>query len=68
MYKSIVCRYHEIATKGHNRSMFENKLITNMRILCEYDGIAGLVFQRIRGRIFIRKLKTAFFLPGNWKR
>ena len=64
MYKSIVCRYHEIATKGHNRSMFENKLITNMRILCEYDGIAGLVFQRIRGRIFIRKLKNGVFFSG----
>ena len=64
MYKSIVCRYHEIATKGHNRSMFENKLITNMRILCEYDGIAGLVFQRIRGRIFIRKLKNGVFSSG----
>ena len=35
-----------------------------MRILCEYDGIAGLVFQRIRGRIFIRKLKNGVFSSG----
>ncbi len=63
MYKSIVCRYHEIATKGHNRSMFENKLIANMRTLCEYDEIQDLAFQRIRGRIFVRKLKNGIFSP-----
>lgn len=61
MYKSIVCRYHEIATKGHNRSMFENKLISNMKILCEYEGVSELNFQRIRGRIFIRKAKNLSF-------
>ena len=58
MYKCFVCRYHEIATKGHNRSMFENKLINNIRTLAEYDGIKDITLQRIRGRIFLRKLKT----------
>lgn len=61
MYKCFVCRYHEIATKGHNRSMFENKLITNIRTLAEYDGIKDITLQRIRGRIFLRKLKNAEF-------
>jgi len=61
MYKCFVCRYHEIATKGHNRSMFENKLINNIRTLAEYDGIKDITLQRIRGRIFLRKLKNAEF-------
>ena len=61
MYKCFVCRYHEIATKGHNRSMFENKLIANIRTLAEYDGIQDITLQRIRGRIFLRKLKNAEF-------
>ena len=61
MYKCIVCRYHEIATKGHNRSMFENKLICNIQTLAEYDGLKDLTLQRIRGRIFLRKLKNAEF-------
>ena len=61
MYKCFVCRYHEIATKGHNRSMFENKLINNIRTLAEYDGIKDITLQRIRGRIFLRKLKHAEF-------
>ncbi len=61
MYKCFVCRYHEIATKGHNRSMFENKLINNIRTLAEYDGIRDITLQRIRGRIFLRKLKNAEF-------
>lgn len=30
-YNSIICRYNEIATKGNNRSMFENTLIRNMK-------------------------------------
>ena len=59
MYKCILCRYHEIATKGHNRSMFENKLMNNIRLLAEYDGIADLTVQRIRGRVFVRKLHNA---------
>ena len=61
MYKCFVCRYHEIATKGHNRSMFENKLICNIQTLAEYEGIQDITLQRIRGRIFLRKLKNAEF-------
>ena len=59
MYKCILCRYHEIATKGNNRFMFENKLMNNIRLLAEYDNIADLTVQRIRGRVFVRKLHNA---------
>ena len=31
MYNAIICRYHEIATKGHNRNMFERCLVDNIR-------------------------------------
>ena len=62
MYKSILCRYHEIATKGQNRSMFENKLVSNIQALGACEGLnETLVIQRIRGRIFIRKRKSAAF-------
>ena len=61
MYGSIVCRYHEIATKGLNRAMFEERLLANIRLLASYDGIEDLVVQRMRGRIFIRKKKNASF-------
>ena len=62
-YKSIACRYHEIATKGHNRSMFEERLVANIRMLASYDGIEDLTVQRMRGRIFIRKKKNMAFTP-----
>lgn len=65
MYKSFLCRYHEIATKGHNRSMFENKLVSNIQSLSACEGLnETLVIQRIRGRIFIRKRKNADFEPA----
>ncbi|OQA86739.1 MAG: putative tRNA sulfurtransferase [Lentisphaerae bacterium ADurb.Bin242] len=64
MYKSFLCRYHEIATKGHNRSMFENKLLSNIQALSACEGLNELVLQRIRGRIFIRKRKNAVFEPA----
>ena len=64
MYRSIVCRYHEIATKGKNRAMFEERLIANMRLLAEYDGIEDLTFQRIRGRIFLRKKGSDTLFSG----
>ena len=36
-YNSIICRYNEIATKGNNRSMFENALIRNMKRMTKDD-------------------------------
>lgn len=53
MFNSIVCRYNEIATKGNNRAMFENKLIDNMRHQCRH--VDQISIQRLRGRIFIHK-------------
>ena len=49
MYNSIICRYHEIATKGDNRNMFENKLIDNLKYQCA--ALDTLRYIRIRGRI-----------------
>ena len=68
MYGSIVCRYHEIATKGLNRAMFEERLLANIRLLASYDGIEDLVVQRRRGRIFIRKKKNALFTEEELER
>lgn len=62
MYNCIICRYHEIATKGNNRSMFEARLIEN--ITEQLAGIEGIDPQRIRGRIFVRK-KGAVPFNGN---
>ena len=59
MYNSIICRYHEIATKGDNRSMFENKLIDNLKYQC--SALDSLRFSRVRGRIYIRKKEDAVF-------
>ena len=53
-YNSIICRYNEIATKGNNRSMFENALIRNMKRMTK-ERVPGLNFVKTRGRIFIHK-------------
>ena len=50
-YNSIICRYNEIATKGNNRSMFENMLIRNMKRMTK-ERVSGLNFVKMRGRIF----------------
>lgn len=58
-FNTMICRYNEIATKGGNRSMFEAKLLENIKFLCA--PICRLHAERIRGRIFIRKADgTAF--------
>lgn len=54
MYNSIICRYNEIATKGNNRSMFENMLMRNMRTLIKPD-IPEILLRKMRGRIYIYK-------------
>lgn len=59
MYNSIICRYNEIATKGNNRSMFENKLIENMRSQC--SDVEDIAFHRLRGRVFIHKKEKISF-------
>ena len=59
MYKTIICRYHEIATKGDNRSMFEEKLVDNMKYQCA--SLENIFFKRVRGRIYIRKKDASAF-------
>ena len=51
MYNSIICRYHEIATKGNNRNMFERCLVENIRHLL--DGRAPCRVHRVRGRVWV---------------
>ena len=38
MFNSILCRYHEIATKGNNRIMFERCLVDNIHCLFKKAG------------------------------
>jgi len=51
MYNSIVCRYHEIATKGNNRNMFEQCLVENTRHLLR--NAAPCRVHRVRGRVWV---------------
>ena len=51
MYNAVVCRYHEIATKGNNRGMFERCLVENIRHLLR--DIPGLRVDRVRGRVWV---------------
>ena len=60
MFNHIVCRYNEIATKSGNRSIFERRLIDNMRMLCLREGIR-LKFARMRGRILIYREENSEF-------
>ncbi len=59
MHNIIICRYHEIATKGDNRLMFEEKLIENLKYQC--SSLDGLAYGRVRGRIYIRKKDRSAF-------
>ena len=63
MYTCFICRYHEIATKGDNRRMFEEKLIDNLRYQCQtLEELPGLAFPRVRGRIYVRREDKAAFI------
>ena len=61
MYNCIICRYHEIATKGNNRNMFERCLADNIRHLL--DGIAPCRVLRVRGRIWIEHPEHRDYTP-----
>ena len=56
MYNCVICRYHEIATKGNNRNMFEKCLVENIRHALREIAPECRV-KRIRGRVWIE--------PGN---
>eukprot|EP00831_Metopus_contortus_P011704 TRINITY_DN14679_c0_g1_i4.p2 TRINITY_DN14679_c0_g1~~TRINITY_DN14679_c0_g1_i4.p2 ORF type:complete len:131 (+),score=34.22 TRINITY_DN14679_c0_g1_i4:282-674(+) len=51
-FNAVICRYHEIAIKGANRRMFEQKMIDNLKYLLRT--IDDIKVKRIRGRIWIQ--------------
>ena len=62
MYNAIICRYHEIATKGHNRNMFERCLVDNIRH--QTKAVAPCKVQRVRGRVWLEPKEERDFTPG----
>ena len=52
MYNAIICRYHEIATKGNNRSHFERVMLENLRRMLRVE-FPQLRYRRVRGRIWM---------------
>ncbi len=59
MYNCVICRYHEIATKGNNRSMFERVFVDNIRH--QLKDVADLRVGRVRGRVWIDHKSGADF-------
>jgi len=59
MYNCVICRYHEIATKGNNRNMFEKCLVDNIKHSLRQIDFKCRV-RRIRGRVWIEP-ETGFF-------
>ena len=59
MYNCIICRYHEIATKGNNRNMFERCLVDNLKHQLKELGICRV--HRVRGRIWIDRADGGAF-------
>lgn len=62
MFNCIICRYHEIATKGDNRSMFESRLMDN--IMMQIKTVNDASVYRVRGRVFVRKTDRSQFNDG----
>ncbi|MBE6403665.1 MAG: tRNA 4-thiouridine(8) synthase ThiI [Lentisphaerae bacterium] len=52
MYNSVICRYHEIATKGDNRSFFERTMLENLKRILR-DEFPDLRYRRVRGRLYM---------------
>jgi thiamine biosynthesis protein ThiI len=48
----VICRYGELALKGKNRHLFENRLVDNINDCLEKNSITADV-QKVRGRIFV---------------
>lgn len=48
----IICRYGELALKGNNRGLFEDKLVSNIRACLSGNSITAKV-RNVRGRIFV---------------
>ena len=61
MYNCIICRYHEIATKGSNRGMFERCLAENVRHLLKT--LPDAKVSRVRGRVRVELEGKRVFTP-----
>ena len=59
MFNAIICRYHEIAIKGNNRSMFEKRMVENMYYLLRK--LHDIRILRVRGRIWVEFKDKSFF-------
>jgi len=59
----IIIRYGELALKGNNRFLFENKLGDNLRDSLKRNKVIGKVLKR-RGRFFIETLEQCDFLKN----
>ena len=59
IYNCIICRYHEIATKGNNRNMFERCLVENIRRLIGKEAACRVL--RVRGRVWIERQDGGVF-------
>ncbi len=58
-FNAIICRYHEIAIKGHNRNMFEQKMVDNIRYLLRR--VENIQVKKVRGRIWVQRKEMAPF-------
>ncbi len=54
----IVCHYGEIALKGGNRKLFEEKLVENIKKSLKNKGIVFDYVKRISGRILVKLSET----------
>lgn len=59
MYNCVICRYHEIATKGNNRNMFERCLCGNIKHLLA--DIPDIQVRRVRGRVWVERSDKGVF-------
>ena len=62
IYNAVICRYHEIATKGNNRNMFERCLVDNIKRLVGREANCRVL--RVRGRVWIERHDGGAFSPG----
>ena len=53
MFDTILCRYGELALKGRNRNMFEQRLVNNIRNCLKLNKI-DFKIHKVRGRIIIK--------------
>ena len=67
MYNDVICRYHEIATKGDNRSFFERTMLENLKRILR-DEFPELRYRRVRGRLYMEFADKRDFTAGELER